>query len=146
MSSIFTIKNVLGFGLICGLSISLVQANHQVTQLLNSEVEQHKKINELTAMLFNTKLEKIDYIETEKVKISNASENEKEELSQKSLRDIKNKFHEVEYVRNEHSEIIGVNFNDLDINCETYNKFRAMQIEVFANAKIINQNCDEVTK
>lgn len=129
--------------IIVALSSCYIQSIKQVEELSEKLINQQEQTRELGLMLFNTKLEKLDYVESEKEKISQAAENEKQELTEKSLKNINNKFREVHYIR-KNSKIVEVDYSDLDISCDSYTKFILAQKVALSDAKFVNKNCDEV--
>ena len=129
------------------LGICLAFTIFTINDIADKFNKQTKELIETRTKLLNTQLEKFDFAEEQKKKLSKLDEDEKKEFLDESLNDIKNRFREVEYFTNDKGQIVIIDFSNLDISCDTYKRIAlSFNKNSFPNANYINKNCDEVVK
>lgn len=139
-----SMKIKIGAFLILVLVTSLVISIWHIFNITEQFITVNKELVETRLKLFNTHLEKIDFVESQKIKIALADDEDKKEIEDQLLRDIKNRYAEVEYSYDK-GVLTEINFTNLDISCDTYKKIAlSVNKSILPNAKYINTNCVEV--
>lgn len=128
------------------LGISQIFTIFIINDFSNKFNSQTKELIEARTKLFNTELEKIDFVESQKNILLTLDDDEKREFISESRTEIKNRFKEVVYTTNDKGQISTIDFSNLDISCDTFKRIALpFNKDIFPNAKYISK-CDEVNK
>lgn len=104
------------------------------------------QLKETRVKLLNMQLEKIDFIEEQKKKSTFLDVEEKKDLEEQTVSEIKDRFKEVIYAYDK-GQISQMDFSNLDISCDTYKKVvLGVAKSILPDSKYINTKCDEVNK
>ena len=104
------------------------------------------QLKETRVKLLNMQLEKIDFIEEQKKKSAFLDVEEKKDLEEQTVSEIKDRFKEVIYTYDK-GQISQMDFSNLDISCDTYKKVvLGVAKSILPDSKYINTKCDEVNK